>query len=360
VEAVDEPFLAARRPEPVKGKIRGISLKEISSLTGFSATTVSMVLNGRAEEFNIAEETRSKIRAAAAKHNYRPNLHARNLRRRTSNIVGLMVPILTNRFFSSMAETFESLARENDKFPLIIVVHHDRTEELNAVAYFTSQNADCIFTANPMASAEIGDICARAGVRQIALDSPEGDVCTVTTDNFAAARDLTARLIAAMRRAGRPGRLYCVGGMETHAVTLQRLEGFKAALRDAGEPFADDQFVPTLFDAAAACQGLAKLFESKTDVGGLFVNSLITMEGLIQYFPGNAETCRRVHFGVFDYHPLMALLNLNLLSVMQDAGQMMHKAYELYAEGGGSGDRRVFHIPYRIIAAPEVSPADVD
>ena len=332
------------------------SLKEISRITGFSVTTVSMVLNGRAEEFNIAEKTKLRILEAAETHNYRPNLHARNLRNKTSNILGLMVPALTNRFFSSMAETFEKLARDNDKFALITVTHHDRKEELNAVEYFVSQNADCIFTANPTALSEVSEVCSNAGIEQIVLDAPESGKCTVTTDNFTAARDLTRRLLKAMNEARCAGRVYYIGGMETHSVTRQRLQGFVKALEEEGRAFAGDQFVPTPFDPQAASEAFAQLFKKKSDVAGIFVNSLNIMEGLIRYFPENAEACRAVRYGVFDYHPIMGLLNLNVLSVMQDADRMMQTAYEIYAGGTTDAERRIFHIPYRIIPPPVFSP----
>lgn len=100
-------------------KVPRVSIKEISRLTGFSITTVSMVINGRASEFSISDATRDLILQTAKQHNYQPNLHARSLRTRVTDIVGLIVPTLKNQFFSEMAETFESLARTHKKFALI-------------------------------------------------------------------------------------------------------------------------------------------------------------------------------------------------------------------------------------------------
>lgn len=345
------PSKSKRKASTPTGSKR-TSIREIARLTGYSVTTVSMVLNGRAEEFNIAESTNRMILAAAAEHNYRPNLHARNLRTRTSNIVALMVPALTNRFFSGMAETFERLARESDKFALITVTHHDPQEELNAVDYFVSQNVDCIFTANPMALDEVGAACAQAGVRQIVIDAPESDKITVTTDNKAAARALTERLLASVDKSGRQGRVYYVGGTLDHAVTSQRLDGFAAALRAEGREFSSEQFVPTKFEARSAATAFRDLFETRDDVRGLFVNSLGVMEGLILYFPDNPEACRAVHYGVFDYHPIMGLLSLNVLSVMQDAERMMCAAFDFYTGSPADTGPRLVHIPHRIIPAP--------
>ena len=146
---------------------------------------------GRADEFRISAATGEKILLTAREINYQPNLHARNLRSGTSNIVAMMVPTLTHRFFSGMAEAFERLARTNGLFPLIIATHHDRTEELEAIDYFISQNVDCVFTANTAAIAEVSRTCKRAKLREIVLDAHDGGGHVVTTDSFAAAEVLT-------------------------------------------------------------------------------------------------------------------------------------------------------------------------
>lgn len=56
------------------------TIKEIASITGYSASTVSIVLSGRAEERKIPESTQEKIIKAARELGYTPNISARRLR----------------------------------------------------------------------------------------------------------------------------------------------------------------------------------------------------------------------------------------------------------------------------------------
>lgn len=56
------------------------TIKQISELSGFSPSTVSIVLRGVSKERSIPEETCKKILAAAAQLNYKPNIEARSLR----------------------------------------------------------------------------------------------------------------------------------------------------------------------------------------------------------------------------------------------------------------------------------------
>lgn len=311
------------------------SALSITRLAGFSPTTVSLVLNGRSKRFKISRETQELIRGVAKEHNYYPNLHARGLRSRTTNIVGLTVPTLDNPFFGEMAETFESLARSHKKLPLITVTHYDPREELETINYFLSQKIECVFTANLTALDEISSLCSRAGIQQILLDSQESAKPTVTTDNVQAASVLTRNLLAAAAAGGRKGRLYYVGGMATHAITMQRLSGFRAALAERGAPFSEVQFIQTAFDPEAAYRKLGELLHSTSEVGGLFLNAVPALEGLVRLYPEAPERCRKIPCGVFDYHPFMSLLaDLRLLIIRQNPRLMMSRAYEILPAPG--------------------------
>ncbi len=342
-----------RRAQAGEQAPRRSSLKEIARLTGFSNTTVSMVLNGRAEEFSISTRTRDLILAAARKHNYQPNLHARSLRSRTTDILGLMVPTLANPFFSAMAETFESLARSDNKLALITVTHYDPQEEVKAINYFASQKVECVFTANLTGLEEVSSQCSRFGTRQILLDSQESSKHTVTTDNLDAGRVLARTLLSSLAAARRPGRVYYVGGMAAHRITQHRLEGFKAALRERGLDYSEDQFIQTRFDAEVAYQRIKALFRARDDIGGLFLNAVPPLEGLARFFPEAPERCRQIHYGVFDHHPIMSLLaDLRLLIVKQSPERMMRKAYEVFSSGQGDRPGKTHYIPYQVVYTP--------
>lgn len=348
--------MVRKRAQAVDRGQRRASLRQLAELTGFSITTVSMVLNRRTE-FKISSDTRDRILAAAKEHNYQPNLHARSLRTGTTDIVGLTVPTLHNPFFSEMAETFERLARGDRKLALITVTHYDRQEELDTVHYFLSQRVDCVFTANLTALEEVSALCSQAGARQILLDSQESVKHTVSTDNLDAGRTLTRNLLASLAAAGRTGRIYYVGGMAQHVITQQRLEGFKAALRERGLGFTPGQFIPTPFDAEAAYREIRSLFRRRGDVGGLFLNALTPLEGLVRYFPEAADRCRAVHYGVFDYHPIMGLLvDLRLLILKQNPDLMVERAYEIFTADAAAGAGRIHHIPYEVVIAPGMRP----
>ena len=337
------------------------TIRAISQAAGCSVTTVSMVLSGRAEEFRISVATRDKVIQTAREMNYQPNLHARNLRFGTSNIVAIMVPTLTHRFFSSMAESFERLARTNGLFPLIIATHHDKTEELEAINYFVSQNVDCVFTANSAAIAEVSETCKRARLKQIVIDAHNGGGGhVVTTDSFAAAQVLTTRLLERLEAAHKSGPVYFVGGMHDHSVTRRRLDGFLAALEARGIAYEEKPFVPTPFNAGEAREAFEAFFQREKEVAGVFVNSLAVMEGLLLHFRDNRDRCRDVRYAVFDYHPFMEAVDLDYVCVRQNAESMMSMAFSIYLEGLDASEETIHFASYELIESQPINERSND
>jgi LacI family transcriptional regulator len=76
-----------------------LSIKEISRLAGVSTATVSRVIhnNGR-----FSKETENRVRKIIEELNYSPNQMAQALRTGKANVVGIIVPDITNEFFAKM------------------------------------------------------------------------------------------------------------------------------------------------------------------------------------------------------------------------------------------------------------------
>lgn len=67
------------------------TIKDIAAATGFSVTTISLVLNGKG--YKISDETKNQILAKARELNYRPNQLAVSLVKRQSKTIGFIVPV---------------------------------------------------------------------------------------------------------------------------------------------------------------------------------------------------------------------------------------------------------------------------
>ncbi|HXC96492.1 MAG TPA: LacI family DNA-binding transcriptional regulator [Edaphobacter sp.] len=81
---------------------RPATLKTLADYLDLSVATVSIVLNNSPFAESIAAATRQRVHAAAKKFNYRPNPHARMLRSRLTNTIGVIVPELSEGYVTGV------------------------------------------------------------------------------------------------------------------------------------------------------------------------------------------------------------------------------------------------------------------
>src|SRR5438309_1735834 len=81
---------------------RPVTLKILAEYLDLSPATVSIVLNNSSVAKSISAATRQRVLDAAKKFQYRPNLHARMLRAKQSNTIGVVVPELSEGYFTRL------------------------------------------------------------------------------------------------------------------------------------------------------------------------------------------------------------------------------------------------------------------
>src|ERR1043165_1478408 len=74
--------------------------KDVAQKAGVSRSTVSYVLNDQTElKIPISDETRQRVMDAIAELGYEPDARAQSLRSGSTNIVGVIIPVIQNPFF---------------------------------------------------------------------------------------------------------------------------------------------------------------------------------------------------------------------------------------------------------------------
>src|SRR6202023_3638864 len=81
---------------------RPATLKMLAEYFDLSPATVSIVLNNSPVATSIPAATKQRVHAAAKKFDYRPNLHARMLRSRLTNTIGIIAPELSEGYFTGV------------------------------------------------------------------------------------------------------------------------------------------------------------------------------------------------------------------------------------------------------------------
>ena len=122
------------------------SIREVAKLAGVSAATVSRVMNGTA---NVDEEKRRRVLDAIEKTGFRPNELARALFKKSSRIIGMIVPDIENPFFSELAKAVEETAYLSGYRILFCNSDDDPEKENMNIQMLAQMNADgLIITTN--------------------------------------------------------------------------------------------------------------------------------------------------------------------------------------------------------------------
>jgi LacI family transcriptional regulator len=104
-----------------------VTIRDVAKESGFSSTTVSIVLNDAPLARYIPPSTKKRIERAALKLGYRPNQFARSLRSKRSHTVGVMVFDMTDPYCTLVLRGIENTLYQASYLPILTDVHNERS-----------------------------------------------------------------------------------------------------------------------------------------------------------------------------------------------------------------------------------------
>ncbi|WP_405392702.1 LacI family DNA-binding transcriptional regulator [Streptomyces sp. NBC_01102] len=233
-------------------KARRVTMSEVAVRAGVSRTTVSFVLNGRAD-VAIPEDTRARIRAAIEELGYRPNAGARALAAKRSEWYGLITEIVTAPFAVDVIKGAQDRAWADGKFLLITAGDSDPAMEAAAFDKLLEQRAEGLLYATTWHRAvKLPPAAREVPVVLVNCFDADGALPSVVPDEAAGGHTATRRLLDAGHR--RIGFINLDTGIPA---AVGRRRGYEQALREAGLDVDDSLVVPGHATAdggyAAAC-----------------------------------------------------------------------------------------------------------
>ncbi len=231
-----------------------VTLKDIAREVGLSPTAVSLVLNDR--PCKISDESRRRIKEVARKKRYIPNQIARSLVTQHSQTLGLVVPNIESRFFSSLARNLEFRSREKGYALFITNSDDSPTNDADLVRLLVNRGVDGLFIVvsdELPADDELTSVLETLPVPYVMVDrSIEGLACDKVGFNHQRGGYLACtRLLDAGHT-----RIACLVNKESNT-GRGRLAGYERALRERGiEPdpaleFNSAYYIASSYEAAA-------------------------------------------------------------------------------------------------------------
>ena len=208
-----------------------VNIKDLALKAGLSITTVSRVLNGKAEQYRIGKKSQEKVMAIANSLNYTPNQFAANLKSGRSRTVALVVPSLNNPFF---ARIVCSINKEIRKFNyLTIIIDSDENPEIEKteLRQLTSRNIEGLIIVPCGDNGRHLQKLNEQGFPVVCIDRYfEGiDISYVSTDNYNGAFRATSLLIESGHK-----KIACLQGVQQSMPNRLRVKGYMDAMQKAG------------------------------------------------------------------------------------------------------------------------------
>lgn len=276
-----------------------VSIKDIAQALNLSKATISWILSGQGEAKGFSETTIKRVKEYAESVNYRPNLLARSLSLGTSNIMGLIIPFLSDTYYASLAGAIEKEATRR-KYSLVVCSSEgDGEKEYELVRNLKATQVDGIILAPTKTDKRALSFLQNDSLPFVLVDRYYPNI----QSNYVIVNNREA-CYQVVRHLGEIGaRKIALLTTDMHLYVMkQRVEGYRNALQDLGvemnlslELCIDRKTYQT--DIINKLDGL---FQEVPDVDGFFFATHYLAIEAIRYFIRHGINYReRFHMGCF-------------------------------------------------------------
>jgi LacI family transcriptional regulator len=292
---------------------------EIAKMARVSIGTVSHVLNNSAV---VREPLRQRVLEAVQAAGYQPSQLARGLRRDKTNMIGMIIPDITNPFFPAVVRGAEDVAFSNGYRMILCNTDNDHSKELvhlNELRTYLPAGL-IVIPSNFSDLTAQAESYRRAGTGVVCIDrlpkNWSGD--SVTADNEQGAYNATRCLLQMGHT-----KLATITGPLHLTNAKERLGGFRRALREAKLHLAPEYVQETTFDkhgGHAKALILLRLIPRPTAI--FAANDMIAIGALLAIREAGLRCPEDISLMGFDDLDLAETTNPSLSSVSQSGYQL--------------------------------------
>jgi len=199
------------------------TIYDVAALAGVSPATVSRVLNGSA----VSPEKTARVRAAVAELDFRPSRTARTLRRRSSEVIALIIPDVENTFFTALARGVEDRAVDAGYSVVLCNTDEDPAKESRYLDIAVAEQVAGVVLAPASPEPDLAPLTSR-GITVVLVDRPVAHRLVdlvLLDDEDAAARATQALYDRGYQRVG------CITGDPDSPTAPLRAAGWRHVFR---------------------------------------------------------------------------------------------------------------------------------
>jgi LacI family transcriptional regulator len=252
------------------------TISDVAQRAGVSLSTVSHVVNGTR---HVSADTKAIVERAIKDLGFMPNAVARSLARAATNAVGIAISTSTNSYFMDVVCAIETACSEQGQMVFLADTKDDPEIELEVVRALHQRRVDGIILA-PSADPERKAIryIQEHNIPCVLVDRLiDEDLDQVGVTNGPSMKQLVKHLIALGHK-----RIALIAGQPNFTTTLERIEGYYAALNEHGIGIDPALVHPGNATVAAAAEAATKLFRSSKPPTAIAAGNNLAMIGVMQ------------------------------------------------------------------------------
>ena len=206
------------------------TLSTMAERLGYSATTISRVLSGKAEKYRISPDTVNAVLREARRCNYSPSVAAQSLRTRRSNTIGLLLPSVANPYFADMASVIITELNSAGYTTIVVDTMESEQRLSESARSLISRQVDGIL-AVPCGEKGMDLEMLSAEVPVVLIDRSYEDTSLPygTTNNYQGGLDASRHLLSRGH-----SRISCIQGVQSSMPNKERVRGYVKAMEDEG------------------------------------------------------------------------------------------------------------------------------
>ena len=219
--------------------VKPATLADVAQMAGVVAMTASRAIN---QSGYVSKDVQERVRKAALKLNYRPNMVARQLKGSRLNAIGVLLPDIANPFSTELVNGVKQVFDVVGYTTFIATSSRSVEQEKASLQAFADHRVDGLIVAprgTKMRDEVLKDIL-RQGIPVATIGRPVklAAVDCVTADHWQGAFDVVTHLISLGHK-----RIGFIGISPEDKLSLRRYQGYAAALEQAGIQVQDQYIV---------------------------------------------------------------------------------------------------------------------
>lgn len=209
------------------------TIRDVARLAGVSVPTASKVMNKKG---TVSPELTRRVLSAMEALDYQPDQVARSLKVRHTKTIGIVIPDITNPFFTDVIRGVENRARAHGYSLILTDSNEDPAAEQENLNMLFARRVDGVLL-SPTVAFSAQDRLTRRRFPLVLFDrcSMGFKGSAVVTDNFQAAYDATRHLIDLGHE-----RIAIITGRPDLPNAFDRLEGCRRAFQEAHLPLREE------------------------------------------------------------------------------------------------------------------------